>query len=43
MAKVLNGNIEKLQILVAKHFNDNDVNEFDGQRPGSENLALCSS
>jgi len=40
MAKGLNGDLEKLQILVAKRFNDNDVDEFDGQRPRSENEVL---
>ena len=34
--------MEKLQILVAKGFNDNNVDEFYGQRPGSENTPLCN-
>jgi len=43
MAKGRNGDMEKLQILVVKHFNGNNVDEFDSQRPRLENTALCSS
>ena len=34
--------VAKLQILVEKRFNDNNVDEFDGQRPGLKNTTLCN-
>jgi len=34
--------MEKLQILVAKRINGNNVDKFDGQNPELENTALCA-
>jgi len=40
--QMLDSEMEKLQILVVKRFNKNNVDEFDGQSPGSENTNLAT-
>ena len=39
---MLYNEMEKLQILVVKRFNNKHVDEFDGQRLGLENTTLCN-